>query len=90
MVDKTFGFTLWRASLLLRVYNARTPILLTFTQGVTTREAAVRELLSPSDSEAVPVVLWIANVGDLGPFDTQTGHQSLLIENEGIGIILQA
>jgi len=40
--------------------------------------------------EAVQLVLWSANVGDLGPFDTQTGHQSLLIENEGIGILLQA
>ena len=25
----------------------------------------------------------MADAGDLGPFDTQTGHQSLLIENEG-------
>jgi len=38
----------------------------------------------------VQLVLWIANAGDLGPFDTQTGHQPLLIENEGISIILQA
>jgi len=42
------------AALLLRVHNARTQILLTFTQGVTTREAAVRKMLSQYDSEAVP------------------------------------
>jgi hypothetical protein len=77
-------------SLLLCPHNLRTQILLTCSQGVKTREAAVGEMLSHSDSEDRQLVLWIANAGDLGPFDTQTGHQSLLIENEGIGIILQA
>jgi len=42
------------ASLLLYVHNSRTQILLTVTQDVTTREAAVGELLSHSDSETVP------------------------------------
>lgn len=72
------------------LYNLRTQILLTFTQDGKTREAAVREMLSHYDSEAVQLVLRSANAGDLGPFDTQTAHQSLLVENESIGIILQA